>query len=348
LLPLLILAVYWLMADRTERPPLSKFGIALAIAAIVAAPWHIYQFVVHRDLFVAEYIRFQLLGSGVTAPSRYTGDSNLWFYANTLFHTDAVLLAVWITSIPWLVLSWRRSHHARLVAAWFVVGAICLLGFGTRTAYYLLPLLPAMAVMSAGFSPVFRGRVGWVACGLLVVVFGLRADYKPTSVAGSEALDRYARLRRANELVIVSPDDEFYASVIDVPRVRYVYLAPLDATKTSEFFYRLGMIVTGEQFCSLDQLLPAYEQRLHAWKLPEGLHPEATLIDAGSPSQLAALIACSPERDFLIPDAFRDVATSGHRIADAGSGRFLLLADQSARRPEDSIAPGTVVEVRPQ
>ena len=27
---------------------------------------------VHRDWFIAEYVRFQLLGSGVTAPSRYT------------------------------------------------------------------------------------------------------------------------------------------------------------------------------------------------------------------------------------------------------------------------------------
>ena len=73
----------------------------------------------------------------------------------------------------------------------------------------------------------------------------------------------------------MSPDDEFYASVVDLPKVRYVYLAPLDATKTSEFFYRLGMILSSDEFCSLPRLLPVYEQRLRAWKLPEGLHPEA-------------------------------------------------------------------------
>ena len=60
-----------------------------------------------------------------------------------------------------------------------------------------------------------------------------------------------ADLRRTNELLIVSPDDEFYASVLDLPKVRYVYLTPLDATKTSEFFYRLGMILSDEEFCSL-------------------------------------------------------------------------------------------------
>ncbi len=58
--------------------------------------------------------------------------------------------------------------------------------------------------------------------------------------AAGPALDNYSHLRRTNELLIVSPDDEFYASVVDLPKVRYVYLTPLDATKTSEFFYRLG------------------------------------------------------------------------------------------------------------
>ncbi len=60
------------------------------------------------------------------------------------------------------------------------------------------------------------------------------------SAPAAVALDQYSRLRRTNELLIVSPDDEFYASVVDLPKVRYVYLTPLDASKTSEFFYRLG------------------------------------------------------------------------------------------------------------
>ncbi len=93
-------------------------------------------------------------------------------------------------------------------------------------------------------------------------------DYQAATVPPASALDDYARLRRTNELVIVSPDDEFYASVVDLPKVRYAYLAPLDATKTSEFFYRLGMILRGEEFCALDRSLPVYEARLRASKLP--------------------------------------------------------------------------------
>ncbi len=111
--------------------------------------------------------------------------------------------------------------------------------------------------------------------------------------------------------------------MLDLPKVRYVYLTPLDATKTSEFFYRLGMIVNGQRILLAGGLMPVYEQRLRDWKLPAGLHPEATLIDGVIPD-LARVIRCSPDRDFLIPNQFRDVA--GAAIAphiEAGFGKSL-------------------------
>ncbi len=169
LLPLLILTVYWMLAAQKERPPLRMVALAFVVAAIVAAPWHLYQFIVHRDWFLAEYVRFQLLGSGVTAPSRYTSDTNFWFYLRTLLRTDPILVLLWLTGIPWLVLAWKRPEngHARLLVAWFLIAALGLGVFGTRAAYYLLPLLPVLALMGAEFSPLLRGRLAWVTCGVL-------------------------------------------------------------------------------------------------------------------------------------------------------------------------------------
>ena len=350
LLPLLILAVYWILAERKERPPLRSVALAFVVAAIVATPWHVYQFVVHRDWFLAEYVRFQLLGSGVTAPSRYTQDTNFWFYFRTLLRTDPILLVLWLTSLPWTVLAWRRSNQlqARLLAAWFLIAALGLGVFGTRAAYYLLPLLPVLVLMSVEFSPLLRGRLAWLVCAALLVVYSVELDYGAQSVPSARALDGYSHLRRTNELLIVSPDDEFYASVIDLPKVRYVYLAPLDPSKTSELFYRLGMILSSQQFCSLDTLMRVYEQRLRAWKLPDDLHPEGTLIDSGEVSELAELIRCSPDRDFMIPDDLRAVARAAaantHTATETQSGRFFLLSNSTSRRPEGSIALGTVVE----
>ncbi|HMD50554.1 MAG TPA: glycosyltransferase family 39 protein, partial [Bryobacteraceae bacterium] len=81
LVPLLILVAYCFVVRAGDRPSVQRVLIAVATAVVVAGPWHAYQFLVHRDWFVSEYIRFQLLGSGISAPSRYTGESNLSFYA---------------------------------------------------------------------------------------------------------------------------------------------------------------------------------------------------------------------------------------------------------------------------
>jgi hypothetical protein len=356
LLPVLILAVYWLVAGSKQRPPVPKVFLAFVVLVLMAAPWHIYQFVVHRDWFMAEYVRFQLLGSGLTAPSRYTQDTNFWFYFRTLLLTDPILLLLWLTSIPWIVIEWKQSTEARLLAAWCMTTATCLMIFGTRAAYYLLPLLPVLILMSVDFSPLLRRRI---ACILLIVLFGVKVwfdkrswglDFFPNPVPGASALDSYSRLRRTNELLVVSPDDEFYASVVDLPKVRYVYLNPLDATKTSEFFYRLGMILSSDEFCSLPRLLPVYEQRLHAWKLPEDLHPEATLIDSGAVSKLPDLIRCSTDRDFMIPEGLREIATGAsagtHLATGTQAGKFFLLSKHYSRRQDNAIAPGTVVRDR--
>ncbi len=201
-----------------------------------------------------------------------------------------------------------------MLGAWFLTSALCLEVFGTRAAYYLLPLLPALVLMTVEFSPLVRGRLAWIACAALLILYAVGSALwgqfdGAKTVPPALALDNYSHLRRSNELLIVSPDDEFYASVLDLPKVRYVYLTPLDATKTSQFFYRLGMILSDQEFCSLPRLLPVYEQRLQAWKLPKGLHPEATLIDSGSASQLAEIIRCSPDRDFMLPESLRETAT---------------------------------------
>lgn len=358
LLPLLMLAVYWAFAGSKDRPAIRNVLVAFTVAALMAAPWHIYELVAHKEWFLAEYVRFQLLGSGLTAPSRYNGDSNAWFYLKTLLRTDPILLALSLLSLSWMVIAWKRGNplQARLLAAWIVTCCLGLGIFGTRAAYYLLPLLPALALASVEFSPLFRGRAAFASCAVLILLFGAKVwaggetwglDYAPEIAPGTSALDGYAHLRRANELVIVSPDDEFYASVLDLPKVRYLYLAPLDATKTSEFFYRLGMIVSAEQFCSLGSLMPVYEQRLHAWNLPDSLHPEATLIDGSAASKLAEVIQCSPDRDFMIPESLRGIAVSAgastHTASAAQSAKFFLLSNRSLPRPAGSIAPGTIV-----
>ena len=357
LIPLLILIAYCFAAGAGDRPRAGRVLIALAAAAAVAAPWHVYQFLAHRDWFMSEYIRFQLLGSGISAPSRYTTESNLGFYAWRLVALSPSLLAMCAVSASF----WKRhadESQARLIAVWCIAAFVCPLAFGTRVAYYLLPLMPAMAVAAVQLSPLFQGR--WVSAmfSVLIVSFGVKValsdatwglDYRRESVPASAALKKYAQLRRTNDLVIVAPDDEFYASVLDLPKVRYAFLGNVDATKTAPFFYWLGVNVSTSDFCKLEALRPEYSQHLAAWGLRDA-KAIGSIVTGASDSDLSAIVRCSPGRDFFLPESMRDAAlqasTLTHDAPAAENGRFFLLAKKSIRREDNTPQPGAIIAAR--
>jgi Dolichyl-phosphate-mannose-protein mannosyltransferase len=355
--PLLILIAYCLVVGAKDRPSVQGVLIAIATAVVVAAPWHAYQFLVHRDWFVAEYIRFQLLGSGISAPSRYTGESNLSFYAWRLIVLAPFLLFLCVAAAAF----WKRhaeETEARLIAVWCAATFLCPLVFGTRVAYYLLPLMPAMAVAAARLSPFFSGRwTGAMFC-LVAIAFGVKAtesgatwglDYRRESVPSAAALDQYSQLRRANDLVIVAPDDEFYSAVLNLPEVRYAFLGNMDPTKTTQFFYWLGINVSTRDFCNLDALTPEYLQHLTAWGLPDA-KPIGTIVAGGSSADLPTLIRCSTGRDFFIPESLRDAAmeagSATHTATPSKNGRFFLLSKTSERRDDHARQPGTIIAAR--
>src|SRR5579883_561815 len=362
ILPLLVFLIYFLLRP-DARPQLQRLIAAAAIAALVAAPWHLYQLLVHRDWFLAEYVRFQLIGTGITAPSRYSSDSGVAFYLRTLFEMDPLLFLLACLAVPGLVAAWNRQRKetdARLLTAWSIGAFAVLLVFGTRVAYYLLPLIPALVLISVRFSPLFRGRWAAPACALLLCAFGLKAwqadapfgiNYRSKTVPSAAALENYSRLRRVNDLLIVAPDDDFYSSTLDLPKVRYVYPGTVDPAKTSGFFYTLGVNLSTDEFCHLAPLLPLYQQRLAAWGDP---HPDAAgiIIAAQSSSDVPDLVHCSPNSDFFIPDELRDQAVqagrSTHTAGPRANGRFFLLANNSQQRPADAHAAGAIIALAPK
>ena len=139
LLPLLILIVFFFLRAE-NRPAPTRILAALGVAVLIAAPWHLYQLLVHKDWFMAEYVQFQVLGSGVNAPSRYSGESSVWFYARRLLVLDPLLLLLWCAALPGIVQAWKRSAGAwevQLLSAW-CLGSIAVL-LSIRNACRLLP-----------------------------------------------------------------------------------------------------------------------------------------------------------------------------------------------------------------
>jgi len=337
LVPLIAFAGTFALLPAKLRPRPRAIISALGATAAVALPWHLYELVVHPRWFVAEYILTQHLSVGVTAPPQYTNENHLAFYARRLFLMDPVLALLAALSVP-LVVRNRRAHP--FLAAWLVVTLAVLFGFRYRSAYYLLPLLPVLALMAAEFIAAFprmRGAVlaALIACAVIKTVsaapvWGIdagRESHRPIA----PSLDRYCAKHRGNDLIIVGQEDQFYASDLPLPRVRYCIFAPQPAPGAPLDFAWLGISVSAAEFDHLDALRPVFRQRLTEFNLPSDA-PVGTVIRAASLGEVAGLIEKHPGSDFWIPaEMLRGLNLQiPQQIELSGAGGVFLLARQSS------------------
>ncbi len=364
LMPFLVLACFWVLAGKGNRPRWSGIGIACATAAVTAAPWHLYQLLVHHEWFLAEYIRYQLFVMGLAKSPELA--PAFVFYPQAIWKMDPVLAVLSLSALPWLVIAaWKRDSgekiQARLMLAWLIVVLAGLVTFQNQYGYYLLPTLTVLPFAAAQFSPVFRRRAAWAALVVLLVVFAVKVHNKRApwglnygrgiESASVPALDRYAHLRRTNDLVIVSPDDDYLSITLDLPRARYAYIVQsFDYWKTPEFLYWLGCIMPARDFCNFPESSRMYEARLRAWKCYSCSGSLGLVVMSRTEKDLADVVKTSPDRDFSFPEEMRPLALASggatHTATAMEAGRFFFLANTSARRGPGLAMPGAFIDAR--
>jgi len=338
-LPWLALAISLALAPRNVWPRPARIAAALAATAVVALPWHIYQLAQHPRWFVADYILTQHLSVGLAAPPQYSTENHLVFYLRRLFLTDPVLAIAGAGSLTFVLFrSWRRRPA---LIAWICAMLAALAGFRYRSAYYLLPLLPALAIVSA--EPLARlsrgGRVAvlaiLLACASVKLVSGSPVWGLPAGQASQRsiapALERYCGARRSTDLILIDANDEFYASDLPLYRLRYCLrtsLSPSPNARRAALDYEwLGIDVSVEQFEHLRDWLPIFRERLAGYDLSSGA-PVATVIWARSDAEVARLIESNPGADFLLPRALllRLDVPLVHDLIPADSDNAFLLS----------------------
>jgi hypothetical protein len=218
-----------------------------------------------------------------------------------LIALDPFLLACALGSFIW--------KRPRVPLAWIVVVLTAALSFEYRNTSYILPLVPALAILAGGM--ISRKWSPW-ALALVAILFAVKAlvpastwgiPFGPESSIPSEAaLDRYAALGRRNELIVIEPDDQFYSADLHLPRVRYVYIDPRPHPRKGLDFMYLGIMISVADFARLPELRPQFEQRLREWGLSSGsASPIATTILAANETEVEALIQDNPYADFFVP-----------------------------------------------
>ena len=343
LLPVFVLAVLYLL---TRRRPSAGVWKALALAALLAAPWHIYQAIVHGQWFWADYVKIQLLAFGLNPPAQPAVESHAVFYLKRLWLTDPVLSLGAAVALPLLLrAAWQRKAEAALLTAWIAVVVAALTAFQYRNLPYLLQLIPPLSLVAAEYSPL--ASVKWrpvtivVLCGAFCVkawsaqsAWGLSyANVAP--LAAVAPLRWYAGLARSNELIAVDSDDEFYAAVLPLPRVRYCFIDPSHVVlRYAPHYGTLGITVSAAQFNQLERWEPEFRAGLREWGLDSG-EPIATSIYVESAEDVLRMIATHSGSDFYLPKELLgpvEAASDGtHRIYPLSNGRFFLLARNSER-----------------
>jgi hypothetical protein len=322
LYPLLGLALFCLLSK--ERPPVARLAQAVAVTAVVALPWHLWQLYEHPRWFWTEYVLNEQVTLGLSPRFQMTQESQFRYYARRLLATDPLLTAATLVAL------WRV--RSRILIAWIVIALGCPLVFQHRNTSYLMPALPAMALLAASAIPKrAAGAVLAIAAALFIgkVFAGSETwgvPYHPESVNPSQrALDVYAARHRENDLILIEPDDQFYAAGLDLHQVRYAYLDPRTVRSKFPLDYEyLGISVSEPDFDHISKLQPVFAQRLREWNL-DSTEPIATVIVAQNEVEMVALMTSHPECDFYVPPEWAARDRGVHEVWNPSGSRLFLL-----------------------
>ncbi len=150
-LPLAMLGLYWLLAPRNYRPAFPRVCTAAAVALALAAPWFVYQLLAHHLWFWTRYAS--------VAPPQTSQENPALYYAMRFLRIDPLLSAIALTSLPAFAAELRRrSAPAVLLASWMSVLLAAALFSQDRNAAYLLPLVPAAAILAASYGTLSEAR----------------------------------------------------------------------------------------------------------------------------------------------------------------------------------------------
>ena len=338
LLPFVVAGLFWTLVRGESRPRLRRLLLSAAIAAAVALPWHVYQGIVHPQWFLAEYLGVQLLAFG-GKPPQTSQENQIVFYLSRLWYGDPELLLLSAMAMPAFgVAVWRRKDpEAVLLGCWLTVFGAALLIFQYRSVQYMLPLIPALAILAARFLPALQRPL---TVAILCAAFALKAASPGAAwglpfsggntlpVAG--ALSAYCEERRDTDLIILDPDDEFYSAVLPLKQVRYGIVDADDRNfRLEPHLHWLGVILSVPEFASVDSGL--YTERLRSWGLRDG-KPIGTTIFGHEVAEFQRLVVLRQQSDFLVPRSWLNAdMVSGRELRIAPEGRVFLLASGAGK-----------------
>jgi hypothetical protein len=343
LVPSATLTLWCLVAAR--RPRFGRVAATLGLSLLIAAPWHVYQVAIHPQWFWADYVKVQLFGFGLSSGQSGALEGSILFYLIRLVQMDPFLVLWAVLALPAAARESVSRESARpavvIASCWLVVTIAALAAFQSKRIPYTVLLLPPLSILGGTCIPgtkTMRLRTAALLLGILVVLklgwselpWSLRRGSAP--IPQARELRGYYALGREAELIIADPADDFYATTLPLPGLRYCFLDPQGtAARMFPHYVTLGITLSSRQFTLLSSEEPLYLQRLRSWGYPSA-EPLGSAITLRTPADLTEVIYARPQSDFslpagwVMPEKFRET----HAVWQVSSDRLFLLS-QSAR-----------------
>ncbi len=124
------------------------FWWGLALAVLIAAPWHVVEYVRHGREFLQEYVGYHVVGRALTSLERHS--YGFLYYPKLYFKR----LFPWSLLLPFaLVVSfWKNLRDVSRVLLLLIAATFCLYSAAqTKISWYIFPMYPATAILIAAF-----------------------------------------------------------------------------------------------------------------------------------------------------------------------------------------------------
>ncbi len=284
---------------------------AIGIAAVVAAPWFLAQLAINTEWFWQEFVLTEVLHWGLASPVQTSGDPAWVFYPTRLFQLDPVVTLVGAVGLGF---AWRE----RWLLWWVGTLVAAVLVFQYHNIAYWVPLVPALALAAAAVP---WNRSVWLKAAAIATIAAsgawiTQSSFAPQAVPPAAQLQAYCHQPGA-ELIIVNPDDQFYATLLPLPRVRYAFFDAGQAADRAPLDYQARKILVRPEEFTRQPL------------------PVATAILYRNAQEVAALVRAHPEIDFLLPATLAP-NDAPHRREAGVNGRVWLRSGlpDLTRRPD--------------
>lgn len=139
--------------------------LGVALAAVIALPWHLLMYWKHGDVFITNYLSRHVINRARSNVSEY--DRGYGYYFSVLRN----FFSPWVYILPFGLIFTRRSRSFAVIVMGLLVFVLYTL-VQTKFQWYILPAIPAFAIIIAGFlARFFEHRTGLrLAVGALALI----------------------------------------------------------------------------------------------------------------------------------------------------------------------------------